>query len=142
MSARRLVTRLVAGGFAMAALTHASPAAHATEEGAYEYIRTQCQTVSYPAAPTRKVKFCDAQYYVNATGQRRHVVTATQLSSGFAWRMSVATANKDVTNAGPITSTSATLYVTDSWSSSLSVKSQMYIKTDWDTPFAYALFRM
>ena len=118
------------------------PAAHAGTTQADEYIRTQCQTVSYVEVPSRKAKFCDKQYYVWATGQRKHVLTVTQEPLVIAWRLSVATANRSVSIAGPINTASYTVTIVDSWSSSLTAKSQVYAKSSWDVPYALATFRM
>ncbi|MDN5547099.1 MAG: hypothetical protein L0H03_17705, partial [Rhodococcus sp. (in: high G+C Gram-positive bacteria)] len=100
------------------------PAAEATQSGADEYIRTQCRTASMSKGPGA-VKFCDAQYYVYATGQRRHVVTATPIKVGTVWSLRLGTKNKSVSN-GRITTKSAKLTVTDSWSSPLTAKSAIY----------------
>lgn len=118
------------------------PAAHAGTAQADEYIRTQCQTVAYTEVPSRKAKFCDKQYYVWATGQRKHVLTITQEPLVIAWRLRAATANRTVSIDGPINTASYTVTITDSWSSSLTAKSQVYIKSSWDVPYALATFRM
>ena len=121
----------------------AAPQANAGTVTADEFIRTQCKDVSYTTPTWRKVRFCDKQHYVTTTGQRKHVVTATQLSNiGTGWRFKLATANRSVSNSGPIGTYSSTLTITDSWSSSLSAKSVIYINSSWDMPYAYALFRM
>ena len=118
------------------------PAAQAGSAQADEYIRTQCLTIAYVGATSRKAKFCDKQYYVWATGQRKHVLTVTQEPLVAGWRLKAATANRTVSIDGPITTASYTVVITDSWSSSLTAKSEIYFKSQWEAPYALATFRM